>query len=127
MRHLICIILLWIIVLPVVGLLIFTGLHLDGFVAGLTCGIMAGFFLGSAIILTKHSWKSYKASGHKLIITLGDIYTVLFYIAGASAVVAVVTALVALDAVTVPALWVFASAGALCFLLLLGELLLRKD
>lgn len=126
MKNIIIIILTWIVALPVMFLLGSKAVEvwLEPYMV-MACILFTGMIGGCAAIITSEYVIKYKASDYK--VKLEDVYSVFFYTAAAGLVVALVGGILSMDIIVYPALCVFAVSGIILFLMLLVEMLLRKN
>lgn len=128
MRHLICIALLLLVGLPAISVVSYIGITQFGRITTPACMIVASSISFMLFILVRDSWRSYKASGVRVVITFDDVVKVLFYILTGSALFALVSScFIMLEEITIVTLWVFISSGTLLMLGLIGEMLIRRD
>ena len=130
MKHLICIILLWIAISPAMTVICIVGIKSFNSLEALqafACILLAGALGAGGAILTSQSWARYKLSGHKLVVTLEDVFNVLAYIAGSALIVALVTGIFSWNTITWIALCTFAITASVLILTLFVDLLLRKN
>ena len=113
--------------LPAIILVGYIGIELWSWIPTLMCAAVLFLMLSASLKLTRDSWRKHKVSGFKLTIIYSDVLGVMFYIAGASAIVALVSGLFNFDSITMPSLCVFTGAGVVCFLITFVEMLFRRD